>query len=153
QFGTGNTATIKQNASAQPDQFSPNPGTFNVSGSLQAGYENTLKVTQGGGTAGNFGLTPADQAANDTNASYVGQAGAKNNADINQANGGNTQATFQTGYANNATIGQARPTLGTGGGTNNALTAQYGIQNKATVAQSVAVPLATGDNNSFISQI
>lgn len=110
-------------------------------------------MTQGGSTAGNFGATPAIQAANDTNASFVGQYGALNQADVTQKNGANTQATFQGGYGNTATISQKTQALGTGNAANNALTMQYGAKNSATVAQSVAVPLAVGANNSFITQI
>jgi len=153
QYGTGNKAVIDQKASAKGTEFSANPGTFNASGTMQAGYENTLSVTQGGNTAGNFGATPADQAANDTNASYVGQVGAKNDAVVNQTNGANTQATFQNGYDNTATIGQKTKALGTGDGANNAMTAQFGVKNVATVTQSMAVPLALGENNSFVTQI
>jgi hypothetical protein len=153
QIGTGNTASINQNGTAKQGDFSPNPGTFNSSGALQIGNQNNVSVKQGGSTAGNFGSTTADQAANDTNASFVGQVGAKNDAGVTQANGANTQATFQVGRGNSVTIGQKTQALGTGNGANNALTTQAGSQNKVTLAQKMAVPLALGDNNSLITQV
>src|SRR5262249_52792037 len=80
QFGSENTASIKQNGSAKQGSFLANPGTFNASDTLQIGKGNDVSVKQGGSPAGNFGATPAEQAANDTNASFVGQVGAKNTA-------------------------------------------------------------------------
>ncbi len=108
---------------------------------------------QGGHVSGAFGATPADQIANMTNGSFVGQVGVKNIAQVDQLNGANTQATFQTGFKNNAMIDQKTQVFGTGNGANNAVTAQFGTKNQANVAQSMAVPLALGDNNSFITQI
>ena len=107
QYGTNNIATIKQNGSADTAQ-----GTFNNSATLQIGDSNVVSVKQGGNTAGNFGATTAAQAANDTNGSYVSQTGSQNGATVNQANGGNTQATVQVGSLNTASVNQATQTFG-----------------------------------------
>jgi hypothetical protein len=128
-------------------------GVNNAAASLQVGKDNIENTTQGGHVAGAFGDTTADQTANYTNASLVGQVGVKNDAEIDQKNGANTQATFQTGNQNSALINQTTKPAGTGNGSNNAVTAQFGVKNQAIVNQSMAVPLAVGENNSFITQI
>ena len=128
-------------------------GPRNTAAAVQVGKGNLETTTQGGSVSGAFGATPADQTANYTNASFVGQFGTKNVAEVNQQNGANTQALFQEGYKNSATINQTTQTFGTGNGSNNALTVQRGANNKANVNQSMAVPLAVGNNNSFITQI
>ena len=128
-------------------------GTNNAAATVQFGDGNIAVTQQGGHVSGAFGATPADQIANMTNGSFVGQVGVKNIAQVDQLNGANTQATFQAGFKNNAMIDQKTQVFGTGNGANNAVTAQFGTKNQANVAQSMAVPLALGDNNSFITQI
>jgi hypothetical protein len=182
QFGNGNTAATTQKSADGSSFGSFEPGHANAASSLQIGNDNeagtsqksvggdkgqgvnnaaaTVQIgkgnvaytQQGGHVAGAFGATTADQIANFTNGSFVGQFGKDNDAIVNQKNGANTQATFQTGNGNIADIAQKTQAFGTGNGTNNALTNQVGKNNQVTLKQTMAVPLAVGNNNSLISQ-
>jgi hypothetical protein len=148
QIGDHNEAGTQQTSVGGTAQ-----GVNNTAAAVQIGHGNLETTTQGGSVAGAFGSTAAVQAANYTNASFVGQFGSNNVGEVTQANGANTQALFQEGDSNSATIDQRTKTFGTGNASNNALTSQRGSNNLANVGQSVAVPLALGSNNSLISQI
>jgi len=148
QIGKGNEAGTEQKSVGGKGQ-----GTNNAAATVQIGDGNIALTKQGGHVSGAFGATPAEQIANFTNGSFVGQVGTDNVAKVDQRNGANTQATFQTGFANQADINQKTQVFGTGNGANNAVTSQFGVKNKAKVTQSMANPLAVGDNNSFITQV
>ena len=94
QIGSGNEADTAQKSVGGKGQ-----GVNNAAATLQAGNGQLRRDTdQGGHVSGAFGATPAEQAANFTNASFTGQFGSKNTAFVDQLNGANTQATFQVGF-------------------------------------------------------
>jgi len=93
QIGNNNEAATSQK-SVGGDK---GQGVNNAAATVQIGKGNIATTDQGGHVAGAFGATTADQIANFTNGSFVGQVGNNNVATIDQKNGANTQATFQTG--------------------------------------------------------